>query len=172
MQQQPASYTAFAQKGVILMLSLLAYFVGLLGTFALIVGGLMYIAVALKDHRLRSLPSFAGILCGYTAGVLFVGALVPHDWTLPFWTTLAAAGNAAKYGHPVEHYAEGIVAGMMFCGVVGAVIGGSVTHIAGTLLRQRKVGQGPQTGDRLWSAPPDRKPYPIISQSPKCLADQ
>jgi multisubunit Na+/H+ antiporter MnhB subunit len=125
---------------VILMLSLFAYVVGLLGTFALVVGGLTSITVTLADRRCPcSLRVPTGILCGYIAGVLFVWILVPRDWTLSFWTTLAAAVNAAKYGHPVEHYAEGIVVAMMFCAVVGAVVGGSVTHIAGRLLRQRRA---------------------------------
>ena len=124
------------------MLSLFAYVVGLLGTFALVVGGLVYITIALADRRYPwSLRAPTGGLCGYVAGVLFVWTIVPRDWTLPFWTTLAASVNAAKYGHPVEHYAEGIVVAMMFCGVVGAAFGGTVTHIARGLLRQRRVRQ-------------------------------
>jgi hypothetical protein len=70
----------------------------------------------------------AGVFAGCLAGVLFVWAVVPREWTLSFWTTIAAAGNAAKYSHPVEHYAEGIVVAMMFCAVVGAVLGGLLSH--------------------------------------------
>jgi hypothetical protein len=114
------------------MLSLLAYFVGLLGSLILIVAGLMYVVVAMTDRRPpRSLRLAGGILGGYIAGVLFVWALVPRGWTLWFWTTLAAAANAEKYGHPVEHYAEGIVVAMMFCGVVGAIAGGSIQYRLG-----------------------------------------
>ena len=108
---------------------------------ALIAGGLIYIVVTLANRRLGPVSVPAGILCGYIAGTLFVWFLIPSEWTLPFWTTLAATVNAEKYGHPVEHYAEGIVIGMMFGAVVGAAIGGFSTHIAGTLVRQRRVGQ-------------------------------
>ena len=122
------------------MLNLFAYLVGLLGTFALIVAGLMYILVALLDRRPPcSLWLPAGILVGYLAGVLFVWALVPRDWTLPFWTTFAATVNAAKYGHPVEHNAEAIVVAMMFCAVVGGVIGGSLMHFAGVRVTRHKI---------------------------------
>jgi hypothetical protein len=124
-------------------LGLFAYFVGMLGTLAMIVGGLMCIVVALAERRRScSLRVPTGMLCGYIAGVMFVWwSLVPRDWALPFWTTLAATTQAEKYGHPVEHYAEGIVTAMMFCGVLGAAIGRSVMHLSGMRLGRRKVGQ-------------------------------
>jgi hypothetical protein len=31
---------------------------------------------------------------------------VPAEWTASFWTTIEAAGNAAKYGESFEHTAE------------------------------------------------------------------
>jgi formate/nitrite transporter FocA (FNT family) len=34
-----------------------------------------------------------------------VGFCAP-EWTASFWTTVEAAGNAAKYGEPFEHAAE------------------------------------------------------------------
>jgi len=123
------------------MFAFFAYIIGLLGTLGLIAGGLTYIVVTLANRRLGPVLVPAGILCGYLAGALVVWTLVPGEWTLPFWTTLAATVNAAKYGHPVEHYAEGIVIGIMFGAVVGAAIGGFSTHITGRLLRQRRVGQ-------------------------------
>jgi hypothetical protein len=95
----------------------------------------------LKNRDLTTPPNrlAAGILAGCLAGILFVWAVVPREWTLSFWTTIAAAGNAAKYGHPVEHYAEGIVVAMMFYAVVGAATGGFLTHFTGVLLRQHKI---------------------------------
>ncbi len=119
------------------MFALFAYAVGLLGTLALIAGGLPCIVAALANRRLGPILAPAGILCGYIAGALFVWSLIPREWTLPFWTTLAATVDAEKYGHPVEHYAEGIVIGMMFGGVVGSLIGGFSAHLAGRVLRQR-----------------------------------
>jgi hypothetical protein len=61
-------------------------------------------------------------------GVFIIGALgsgfavwqlVPSEWTLPFWTTLKATVDAEKYGHVVEHYAEGVVVMMTFAAVLG-----------------------------------------------------
>ena len=117
------------------MLVFFVYIIGLLGTFVLIAGGLTYIVVTLADRRPCPVRVPAGMLCGFVAGALFIWTLVPSDWSLPFWTTLAASVNTARYGHPVEHYAEGIVVWMMFGAVVGAVVGGSVACIAGRLLR-------------------------------------
>jgi len=117
-----------------------AYIIGLLGTFLLTTGGLTFIVVTLAGRRPCPVVP-AGMLCGYIAGALFVWTLVPRDWTLPFWTTLAASVNAEKYGHPLEHSAEGIVIWIMFGAVVGAVLGGFLTHIAGDRLRQRMIPQ-------------------------------
>jgi hypothetical protein len=114
-----------------LVFALFAYIVGLLGTVILIGGGLAYAVDTLIARCLNRVLVPAGVLCGYIAGALFVWSLIPREWTLPFWTTLAASVNAEKYGHPVEHYAQGVVIGMMFGAVVGAVIGGFSTHISG-----------------------------------------
>jgi hypothetical protein len=118
---------------------LFAHIIGLLGTFLLTTGGLTYIVVTLADRRPCPVRVPAGMLCGYIAGARFVWTLVPRDWTLPFWTTLAATVNAEKYGHPLEHSAEGIVIWIMFGAVVGAVVGGFLTHIAGDRMRQRMI---------------------------------
>ena len=122
------------------MLVFFVWIIGLLGTLLLSVGALTYLGVTLMDRRLAPVWVPVGTFCGYVAGVLFVWTLVPHDWTLPFWTTLAATVNAEKYGHPVEHAAEVIVIWMLFAGVTGAVIGGFSAHVAGQL-RNRVVPQ-------------------------------
>ena len=106
------------------MLVFFVVMVGLLGTLLLSVGGLVYLVVTLAHGRPGPARVPAGILCGYFAGALFVWSLVPRDWELPLWTTVAATVDAEKYGHAVEHAAEGIVVWMLFAGVVGAVIGG------------------------------------------------
>lgn len=121
------------------MFALFAYIVGLLGTMALLAGALTFVVAAVANRRLGPVLVPAGILCGYIAGGLLVWSLIPREWTLPFWTTLAATVDAEKYGHPVEHYAEGIVIGMMFGGVVGSFMGGVSVHVAGKVFRQRRV---------------------------------
>lgn len=121
------------------MFALFAYIVGLLGTMALLAGALTFVVAAVANRRLGPVLVPAGILCGYIAGGLLVWSLIPREWTLPFWTTLAATVDSEKYGHPVEHYAEGIVIGMMFGGVVGSFMGGVSAHLAGRVFRQRRV---------------------------------
>ena len=138
--QHGRRYTGLHGKEIKVVFALFSYIVGLLGTFALIVGVLMYIGVTVSNRRRGPVLVPAGILCGYVAGMLLVWSLIPREWTLSFWTTLAAAGNAEKYGHPAEHYAEGIVIGMMFGAVVGAFVGGFSSHAAGRLVRQRRAG--------------------------------
>ncbi len=123
------------------MLIFFVWMIGLLGTLLLSVGGLTYVVVGLAGRRPCAVRVPAGMLCGYVAGALFVWTLVPRDWTLPFWTTLAATVNAAKYGHAVEHYAEGIVIWIVFGAVVGAVVGGLLAHITGDRLRQRALAR-------------------------------
>ncbi|MBZ5618764.1 MAG: hypothetical protein LAQ69_08585 [Acidobacteriia bacterium] len=123
------------------MLVFFVVIIGLLGTFVLAAAGLTYIVVAVADRHACPVRVPATMLLGYVAGLLFVWILVPRNWTLPFWTTLAATVNAAKYGHPVEHAAEGIVIWMMLGAVVGSFVGGSVAHLVGEFLRRRRVVQ-------------------------------
>ena len=96
-----------------------------------------YLVVTLADRRPWMLRVPAGVFCGYAAGALFVWSLVPREWALPFWTTLAASVNAERYGHSVEHPAQGIVIWILFGAVVGAVAGGSLAHVAGKRLPVR-----------------------------------
>jgi hypothetical protein len=121
------------------VLVLFVVLIGLVGTFVLASAGLTYIVVVVVDRRSCAVCVPAATLLGYVAGALFVWSLVPPNWTLPFWTTLAATVNSAKYGHPVEHGAEGIVVWMMFGAVVGSVVGGSVAHLARKFPKRRRV---------------------------------
>jgi hypothetical protein len=76
------------------------------------------------------------MLCGYLGGAALVWNLVLSDWSLSLSTTFAASVNAAKYGHPTEHYAEGVLVGMTFAAVVGAITAGGVTAF---LFKQKRV---------------------------------
>ncbi len=76
------------------------------------------------------------MLCGYIGGATLVWKLLTSQWSLSLSTTFTASVNAAKYGHPTEHYAQGIVVGMAFGAVLGAVAAGGVTAV---LCRQKGV---------------------------------
>jgi len=123
------------------MLIFLAWIVGLIGTLVLTVAGVMYILVSLVDRRPYPICVVGGIICGYIAGPLFIWTLVPRDWPLGFWTTLAATVNAEKYGHTLEHAAEGIVIWMLFAATACAVIGGFAADIVGQRLQSRTLPQ-------------------------------
>jgi hypothetical protein len=62
--------------------------------------------------------------------------LVPSAWTLPFWTTLKATVDAEKYGHAIEHYAEGVVMMMTFAAMLGGAACAGAAALGTRLLRR------------------------------------
>jgi hypothetical protein len=114
---------------------------------------LLWLVQLLLNLQLHSVHYDAGRFCcarmqlpfhgqTWTLGALASGVvvwqLVPSEWTLPFWTTLKATVDAEKYGHAVEHYAEGVVMMMTFAAVIGGAtcVGGVAL---GTKLLRRFV---------------------------------
>jgi hypothetical protein len=87
------------------------------------------------NHRSGVLITGSFIL-GALASGLVVWHLVSSEWTLPFWTTLEAAGDAEKYGHPVEHAAEQIITAVLFVAVLGGAAGAGATGLGTKLLRK------------------------------------
>ena len=116
--------------------ALVAYMIGLFGTLVLVPGIPCYLLTALIRRRRTSLFVAGAMLCGYVGGATLAWSLVTSDWSLPLSTTFAASVNAAKYGHPTEHYAQGIVVGMAFAAVLGAFAAAGVSAV---LLRQKGV---------------------------------
>jgi hypothetical protein len=114
--------------------AVVAYMIGLFGTLVLVPGIPCYLLAALIRRRRTSLFIAVAMLCGYVGGATLVWNLLTSDWRLSLSTTFAASVNAAKYGHPTEHYAQGIVVGMAFGAVLGALAAGGVTAV---LCRQR-----------------------------------
>ena len=53
-------------------------------------------------------------------------ASVPAQWTASFWTTIEAAGNAAKYGETFEHTAERALMYFFYSALLGEVAFGLV----------------------------------------------
>jgi hypothetical protein len=106
-----------------------AYMIGLFGTLVLVPGIPCYLSAALIRRRRFSLFIAVGMLCGYGSGATLVWNLLTSDWSLSLSTTFAASVNAAKYGHPTEHYAQGIVIGMAFGAVLSAIAAGGVTAV-------------------------------------------
>jgi hypothetical protein len=62
-------------------------------------------AASRSSRRDRLIAPAAGAI-GFLAGGVIGWASVPAEWTASLWTTIEAAGNAAKYGESFEHIAE------------------------------------------------------------------
>lgn len=75
-------------------------------------------------------------VAGAVGGSLVAWQFVPSDWTLRFQTTLKATVDAEKYGHALEHYAEGVV--VMISSA--ALFGGSVSAAVAVLCARRFRG--------------------------------
>lgn len=56
------------------------------------------------------------VIAFFIGGVLSWN-LIPFHWDMSFWTTLKASVQSEKYGHPVEHKAEGILIWVLFFSV-------------------------------------------------------
>ncbi len=98
---------------------------------------------ALKYRRIHKWTtgltvSVAMLLAFYAGAILLWRVIIAmRYWTLPFLTMIHAAGNAEKYGHPIEHTAEGLLIGLLFWSSVAAVIAGIVTGIARYAVKRR-----------------------------------
>ena len=85
------------------IISLLFYSVVALGP--ILAGILIASRFLLRRDRLIGLAPLA-VIIGFLTGGVVGWAFVPAQWTASFWTTVEAAGNAAKYGDSFEHTAE------------------------------------------------------------------
>jgi len=92
---------------------------------------------AMRTRRTR-IFLFSALAAGCMAGVLLAWSLLPASWPLSFGETLEASINAAKYGHPVEHYAEGAVILMWCASAAGAFVCGGAATLACRASRFRR----------------------------------
>jgi hypothetical protein len=80
--------------------------------------------------RFRGLARVA-VLVGFLAGGVVGWTSVPPEWTASFWTTIEAAGNAAKYGEPFEHAAERALMYFFYPAFVGELAFGIAAVVVG-----------------------------------------
>jgi hypothetical protein len=117
-----------------MMVPLLIFFIGLVGTLAL---APLFGLVAGQGQSGRRIGFITlMILVGYLGGGTVLWSFVPPEWQLSFWETLAASVNAKTYGHPVEHYAESILVLMLGACVGGAIVSGALAVAAARALRR------------------------------------
>lgn len=81
-----------------------------------------------RRDRLIGFTPLAVVL-GFMAGGGVGWAFVPAQWTASFWTTVEAAGNAAKYGERFEHMAEHALLYFFFSALLGAVAFGGAALV-------------------------------------------
>ena len=115
---------------------LAVYLIALLGgiTFLFLMPVLLLSAVRPWNPRGLIVPSMMAI--AFFIGGILSWNLIPFHWDMSFWKTLAASGDAEKYGHLVEHKAEGILIWVLFFAVASATAAGMVA-VAATKVRRR-----------------------------------
>ena len=100
---------------------------------------------AWKYRRTRTLPT--GLLVAVVMLVAFYASALSlwrlfttTYWNLSFLTTLDAAANAAKYGHPVEHGAEVLLVWLVVVSTAAAAVTGAATAaIRKSWTRRRRI---------------------------------
>ena len=104
--------------------------------FALTLAGCAAMARALVRFGKPPYPSVLfWAVVGYIAAGATIWFLAPREWTLSFPQTLAASVDSKNYGHPIEHYAESLLAVMLVACVCGSLLSSAIATFGGRLLR-------------------------------------
>jgi hypothetical protein len=119
--------------GLIQLLLVCSFIVLAATPVALVVLGRNYLFTGRNG---RSLPIAGFFILGALASGFVGWQLVPSEWTLSFWTTLEATVDAEKYGHAVEHYAEGVVMMMTLAAVLGGCACAGAAALGTRILRK------------------------------------
>ena len=83
-----------------------------------VVGALFIASRLRRSDRLVALAPSAALIGFFVGAAVGWTLLLPPQWTASFWTTVEAAGNAAKYGHEFEHTAERALMYVLYPGVL------------------------------------------------------
>lgn len=84
-----------------------------------------------RNRRLTTglLVAAVMLMVFYVSATLLWREFAAHYWHQSFLTALDASGNAAKYGHPVEHTAEVLLVWLLIVSTLSAVAAGAVTGV-------------------------------------------
>jgi hypothetical protein len=95
---------------------------------------------SLVEHRMHERVALrvigSAVFIGYLAGGALAWLRVPSGWKPSLWETLVASVDAERYGHPIEHYAQGVVIMLLCACAAGAIVGGMFATVAARLLRR------------------------------------
>ena len=94
-----------------------------------------------RFNKLPYSPVLLWAVVGFVAAGVAVWSIAPPEWTLSFPQTLAASVDSQTYGHPIEHYAESLLAVMLIACVLGATLFIAVATFGRRLLRPDWLGQ-------------------------------
>jgi ribose/xylose/arabinose/galactoside ABC-type transport system permease subunit len=119
--------------GLVQLLLICSFIVFITMPVAFVVLGCTYLFTGKRGRGVLIAGLF---VLGALASGAAVWQLVPSQWTLPFWTTLKATVDAEKYGHAVEHYAEGVVMMMTFAALIGGAACAGGVALGSKLLRR------------------------------------
>ncbi len=107
-------------------LSLVIFAMELIAILLTLVPLLTAFSLRTGPDRRAALWIAGSLVAGYFSGGILVWCFIPRSWFLSFPKTLAAAVDAATYGHPVEHYAEGVVILLWIGCAAGAAVTGAI----------------------------------------------
>jgi hypothetical protein len=108
--------------------------------FALALAGCSAVAIIFgRSARQRRSTVLLWAVVGYIAGGATIWLLTPPEWTLSFPQTLAASVDSQTYGHPIEHYAESLLAVMLVASVFGSIVFSAIGTFGGRLLRPTRL---------------------------------
>jgi hypothetical protein len=122
---------------------LIEEFAGLVVYLIALLGGMSFIALipvvllsAVRPWNPHKLIIPSMMMIAFFIGGILSWNLIPFHWDMSFWTTLAASVQSEKYGHLVEHKAEGILIWVLFFAVSSGAVTGMVAVVA-TKVRKR-----------------------------------
>ena len=110
------------------LIGLACFFSGLWFLFGMpVVVGVYFWKCFRKGKTFIGLPiAFIMLLVFWTSAILLYRYIAPQYWNLSFPTALKAAGDAARYGHPVEHTAQSIMVTLLTASTFSAVAAGII----------------------------------------------
>ena len=113
----------------------------MIGSFTLLLASPVALVVLTGRYLFKRTSGRSVLIASsFVLGALVTGVAVwhamPSAWTLPFWKTLEASVNAEKYGHPIEHYAQGVVMALVFSAPLGGAAAAGAAVIGARLTRR------------------------------------
>jgi uncharacterized protein (TIGR02246 family) len=114
------------------LIGLACFLSGIWFLFGMPIVAVVFIWNSCRNHKLSTgfLVSAVMLIAYFVTAVLLWRYVAAHYWNLSFTTALAAAGDTARYGNPVEDTAEGVLVSFLVLSSLSAVAAGIITGAA------------------------------------------